>query len=329
MKNKCFYILVLVALSISCKKDNGLDSKDLLVYLPGDYASPTNTFTLPLLHTPVDVTGKMSVKIVAAATRAVLTDMTLTIVADTSLVDDYNKANTTTALAMPSGAYHITGDGTVHIKAGATMSDSLEVDITDAAALTNPGGYLLPFRIGKVEGKDKGVQVSSNRGAAFINVTYQFNNIIASESPVQGDLIDRTGWGVTVSNTTSGALGPAMLDGNNSTAWRSSNSSTAAKWAVIDMGALQTIKGLQLTPDYVTTNENPTQMTVSVSTDSVTWTSQGVWTGTKPATGTTAANPDIKGIGFIAPVQARYFRLDISAVVSGSRAGIGEINAVE
>jgi hypothetical protein len=95
------------------------------------------------------------------------------------------------------------------------------------------------------------------------------------------------------------------------------------------MGGLQTLKGLQLTPDYVTTNENPTQVTVSISTDSVTWISQGVWTGTKPATGTNAANPDIKGISFIAPVQARYFRLDISAVVSGSRAGIGEINAVE
>ncbi|HEY4206118.1 MAG TPA: DUF1735 domain-containing protein [Puia sp.] len=329
MKNKCLYILAIILLAGACKKDDGLDSKDLLVYLPGDYASPTNTFTLPLLHTPLDVTGMMSAKIVAVATRPVAADVTLTITADTSLVDDYNSANKITAMAMPSGAYHIAGDGTVHIKAGATVSDSLEVDITDPASLTNPGGYLLPFQITKVEGKDKGIQVSSNRGAAFVNVTYQFNNIIASQTPVAGDLVDRTGWTVAVSNTTNGALGPSMLDGNNSTAWRSSNSSSAAKWAVIDMGAMHTLKGLQLTPDYVTTNENPTQMTVSISTDSLTWISQGVWTGTKPATGTNAANPDLKGVAFIAPVQARYFRLDITAVSSGSRAGIGEINAVE
>jgi hypothetical protein len=95
------------------------------------------------------------------------------------------------------------------------------------------------------------------------------------------------------------------------------------------MGTLQTIKGLQLTPSYVSTNDNPTKITVSISTDSLTWTSQGTWTGTRPATGTTAANPDYKGIAFIAPVQTQYVRLDITAVVSGSRAGIGEVNAVQ
>jgi hypothetical protein len=329
MKNRYLYILAIALLANACKKDDGLDSKDLLVYLPGDYASPTNTFTLPLLHTPLDVTGKMSAKIVAASTRPVLADVTLTIVADTSLVDDYNSANKTSALAMPAGAYHINGDGTVHIPAGSTVSDSLEIDITDPASLNNPGGYLLPFRITKVQGPDKGVQISSNRGSAYVNVTYQFNNIVADQTPVTGDLVDRTGWSVAVSNTTNGALGPAMLDGSNSTAWRSSNSRSAAKWAVIDMGAAHSLTGLQLTPDYVNTNENPTQVMVSVSTDSVSWTSQGLWTGTKPASGTNAANPDLKGITFIAPVQARYFRLDILAVSSGSRAGIGEINAVE
>lgn len=330
MKNKFLYILTIAMVLVSCKKDNGLESKDLLVYLPGDYASATNTFTLALLHTPLDVTGTMSTKLAAMATREVAADVTLTLIADTSLIGEYNKANNTNCAALPSGAYHVVNPGTLKIKAGAIVSDSMEVEITDPSSLNNPNGYLLPFRIEKVEGQDKGVRISSNRGAAFINVTYQYNNIVASEAPVAGALADRTGWTATVSNTTSSTTGPtAMLDGNNSTAWRSSNSSTAAKWAIINMGALQTIKGLQLTPSYVSTNDNPTKITVSISADSLTWTSQGTWTGTRPASGTNAANPDQKGITFIAPVQTRYIRLDITAVVSGNRAGIGEVNAVQ
>ena len=120
-----------------------------------------------------------------------------------------------------------------------------------------------------------------------------------------------------------------MLDGSNSTAWRSSNSSTAVKWAILNMGSQQAIRGFQLVPDYVSTGDNATQIRVSTSADSATWQVQGIWNGTGPATGSSAASPDLKNINFIAPVQARYFRLDILAWVSGSRAGIGELNAVQ
>jgi hypothetical protein len=120
-----------------------------------------------------------------------------------------------------------------------------------------------------------------------------------------------------------------MLDGNNSTAWRSSNSSTAAKWVILNMQSAQTVRGFQLTPDYVSTGDNATQIRVSTSPDSVTWTVQGIWNGTGPAAGTNATNPDLKGINFLAPVQAQYFRLDILKWVSGSRTGIGELNAIQ
>jgi hypothetical protein len=79
----------------------------------------------------------------------------------------------------------------------------------------------------------------------------------------------------------------------------------------------------------VSTGDNATQIKVSTSPDSVTWTVQGIWNGTGPATTSSAASPDIKGIDFISPVEAKFFRFDILAWVSGSRTGIGELNATE
>jgi hypothetical protein len=333
-KKNLLYICLLLAGLLpliflgSCKKDT-LDSDDLLVYVAGDYASTTNTVTAPFLHTPVNVSGDSVIRVAASATRNVAANVDVTFTADTTLVAQYNTTNKANCLALPASNYKIINPGKHTIASGNVVSDSMEIDILNPAVLTNPGGYLLPLSIATIAGKDKGVRISTNRKTVFINVTYIFNNIIASQSPLTGTLFSRTGWNLTVSNTTSGALGPAMLDGNNSTAWRSSNSSSAAKYVILNTGAQQTVSGFQLSPDYVTTNENPTQIRISTSPDSTTWTVQGIWTGTAPATGSNAANPDLKGIGFIAPVQAKFYRFDITAWISGSRTGIGELNAVQ
>jgi hypothetical protein len=312
----------------SCKKDS-LDSSDLLIYVAGDYASTTNTVTLPFLHTPVNVSGDSAVMIAASATRNVAAAVDVTFLPDTTQVSVYNTANKTSCLALPAANYKIVNPGKHTIATGNVASDSMEVDILNPAVLTNPGGYLLPLTITTIAGKDKGVRISTNRKTVYINVTYIFNNIVGAQTPLTGTLFSRTAWNVTVSNTTAGALGPAMLDGSNTTAWRSSNSSTAAKYVILNMGSSQTVSGFRLTPDYVTTTENPTQIKVSTSPDSTAWTVQGIWSGTAPATTSSATNPDYKGINFIAPVQAKFFRFDITAWVSGSRTGIGELNAVQ
>jgi len=333
MKNNDFLyksiLLPLAALVLfgSCKKDE-LASKELIVYIGGDYASVSNTVTVPLVHTPVDVSGTTVVRVAAAATRAVVADVDVSIVPDTSQVSQYNQKNGTSCVALPANTYKITNPGKHTILSGSLVSDSMQLEITDPASLTNPNGYLLPLTITAIEGEDKGVQISTNKRTVFVNVTYAFNNIIQAETPLTGTTMSRTAWVVTVSNTTSGALGPAMVDGNNSTAWRSSNSSTAAKYVIVNMGSQKALAGFQLVPNYVATTENATQIAVSTSTDNVTWVAQGVWKGTGPAAGSSAASPNIKGINFIAPVTAQYFRFDITALVSGSRVGIGELYAL-
>ncbi len=322
-----FCLLGLILLG-SCKKNNGLDSKDLLVYMQGDFGSASNTITASLTQTPVAVWGNTTFTVQAWSTRQMVAATEVYLVPDSQSVAQYNLVNKKSCLMMPAGTYSIDASNHV-IAADSLQSDPFTVTITNAAALTDTNGYVLPLTINKVTGNDKGVGISGNRATAYLYVPYAFTNVDTVQTPLSGTLLDRTAWKVTVSNTTSGALGPAMLDGSNTTAWRSSNSSTAAKYVILNMGSQQSVAAFQLVPDYVTTTENPTQIKVSTSPDSTTWTVQGIWKGTGPAATSSAASPDIKGVNFLAPVQAKFFRFDITAWVSGSRTGIGELNAVQ
>lgn len=322
-------LLLLVITSFSsCKKDE-LSSKELLVYLKGDYSLVDNRIMIPFVHSPVSITGNPVAKFPFYATREVAADINVTVAVDMSLVDLYNQQYDTNYLPLPQANYKIVGALTHTIGAGKLLSDSVQVEILNPGTLTDAKGYLLPITITGIESKDKGVVVSTNKRTVYLHVTYEFNNVEPTQVSMAGTPMSRTGWSVTVSNTTSGALGPAMLDGSNSTAWRSSNSGSAAKWAILNMGSQQTIKAFQLVPNYVNTSENATQITVSSSNDNTNWTLQGIWKGTGPASTSNATTPDIKGVNFKSPVQAQYFRFEINTWVSGNRVGIGELNAIQ
>lgn len=320
----CLFLLVLGA----CKKNTGLDSKDLEVYMQGAFGDVHNAETAALTLTPVAVWGNTTFSFSAWSTRQVVSPASLSIVPDSTYVAAFNQSANKHCLLMPSSAYTI--DASQHtIPADSMQSDPITVTITNPVILTDTNGYVLPLTIDKVSSPDHGVTVSTNRATAYLYVPYAFTNIDTLDAVLTGTAMSRTGWNVTVSNTTSGSPATSMVDGSNSTAWRSSNSSTAAKYVIVNMKSLETIKGFQLTPDYVSTGDNATQIRVSTSPDSVTWTVQGVWKGTGPAAGTSATSPDLKWIDFLAPVQAQYFRFDILAWVSGSRTGIGELNVIQ
>ncbi len=327
---KSIFLLCLAAIVVAtgCKKDDTLMSKELYVYVKGDTGTTNNSIVAALTQTQTAVWGKLTFNLSVYATRNVVADVNVTIVPDSVSVARFNAYNGTKCSLLPASTYTINSQQHT-ITAGSTTSDPLQITITNAKALTDTNGYVLPLTIMKVDGADKGVTISSNLATSYLYIPYKYTNVDTVQIPLTGTLISRTTWSVTVSNTTSGALGPAMLDGNNTTAWRSSNTSTAAKYVILNMGSSQTVKGFQFVPDYVTTTENPTQMTVSSSADSLAWSVQGVWNGTAPLATSTATNPDIKGVNFIGPVTAKYFRFDITAIVSGSRAGIGELNAVK
>jgi hypothetical protein len=312
----------------ACEKDDDLRSGELLVFVKGEYGATNNAVTASLIQTPLAVWGNRLFEIPVYATREVPAEVKVSVTPDDRFVSKFNSDNNLKCVLLPAANYKI-NSGQLTISAGAAISDPLKIEILNPASLTDTNGYVLPLTISKIEGKDKGIQISTNLATAYLHVPYTYTNIDSTQQPLTGTSMSRTTWSVTVSNTTSGALGPAMLDGNNSTSWRSSNSSTAAKWVVLNMGAEQTVKGFQLVPNYVSTSENPIRMTIFTSNDNTSWTRQGVWIGTGPAAASSAASPDIKGVNFVSPVTARYFRFEINAQVSGNRVGIGEVNAIQ
>src|ERR1700744_4616392 len=99
-----FSLLVLVFLG-SCKKNNGLDSKDLLVYMQGDFGSPTNTITASLTLTPVAVCGNTPFHVQAYSTRQMAAAMQVTIAPDSQAVTGYNFTNGKKCLMMPANTY--------------------------------------------------------------------------------------------------------------------------------------------------------------------------------------------------------------------------------
>ena len=103
---------------------------------------------------------------------------------------------------------------------------------------------------------------------------------------------------VTVSSTYTGNPGSLAVDGNLTTYWRS-QSSLAAEWIVVDLGAVTNISQVKFSYN---SGRYPTAYTVQVSTDNVNWTTVVTVTG---------------GTGNIthtfASIPARYVKLNTTA----------------
>jgi hypothetical protein len=320
-----FSMLILNA----CKKDEEMNSKELSAFIKSA-GGDLHITNLAFKRTPITASGDSVAKFPAYLTREISSDVLVNISADESLVSTFNSTNKTNYVLLPAANYKIISGAQLTIPAGSVIStDSLRVQLIDRLKLTDDNGYILPLSIRDISAKDKGAIPSENYRTIYVIVKGSYSNINDAQSTLAGTFITRTGWALTVSNTTAGALGPAMLDGSNTTAWRSSNSSTAAKWLSIDMGTAQQIKGFVYVPNYILTTENATGINVSTSMDNITWTPQGAWKGVGPISTSSATSPDLKSINFIVPVQARYFRFDITSWTSGSRVGIAELNAVQ
>src|SRR5690242_16526589 len=89
----------------SCKKDEGLVSRELLVYMQGDFGDPNNQVTAPLTVTPVAIWGGRTYKFPLQATREVVSDVTLYVEADPKMVDQFNADNKLKARMMPDNSY--------------------------------------------------------------------------------------------------------------------------------------------------------------------------------------------------------------------------------
>jgi len=317
-------------MALSCKKDDEIRSRELTVFLqPGLAGIPTKTQQLDLTHTPTEVRGEKTTEVHAYISRPIEHAVELTVAAAPDMLAAYNDQYGENNLLLPAGSYQLTNGSTFSIAAGATESNAIGIAITAPEMLTSPNTYVLPLAIASVTSKDKGAVVSTTHKAVYLKVNNDYTNVETTQTVPAGTLVSRTAWTVAVSNITNGNPGSNLVDGSNNTVWRSQNSSGAAKWIEVDMGAAVAMKGMRMSPSYSSSNDNATRLTVLTSDDNVNWTSQGVWTGTSYASGTNANNPDYKGIQFIAPVTARYFRLEYNAWGTGNRVGMAELNVIE
>lgn len=264
-------------------------------------------------------------KFAAPAFRATIntpmpTDHKVSVVADDALVEAYNTKNGTSFLPFPAQSWSAL-QTSVTIPARAVVSaDSFRIGLTNPAAYELDKKYLLPFSI-----KDEGaIEPNAAENIVYLSLSVKRQNIDPLNSGLAGTTINRTGWSVTAGAANIGAAA-AAIDGKNETSWFTSGLS----WLRIDMGAAKTVKGFSIVPNYMYgTNYNFLEMDVQSSDDGVTWKDQGSYTGSLPATGSTAASPDIKTVRFITPVAARYFRFNVTKN-SGGYSAMGEVNGVE
>lgn len=140
-KFKYHFLLAIIGMTIfgSCKKDD-MGSKELLVYVQGEFGSVNNIVTAALTRTPTAVWGATTFNIPVVATREVPVDVNVFLEPSSQLVGTFNKLNDKKAVLLPANTYTIT-NAQHSLKSGSFVSQMVSVNITNTAALTDTNGY--------------------------------------------------------------------------------------------------------------------------------------------------------------------------------------------
>lgn len=323
-------ILLLMALLCSCKKE-GLNSKELLAFIKFDGAD-VKQGSIAFSRTPVAISGASEIGFAGYLTRATSADVSMTVAADEAKLAQYNANNKTAYVLLPVANYKIVGSGTLNIKSGSTVSaDSIKIQLIDRGKLTDPNGYVLPLSISQVNSGDKGVLASTTYRTIYVVVTSTYSNIdLAVKTPVAGTMVNRTSpvWTIVAASTpyTASYAAANVLDGKNTTSWFASGTNS---FITLDMATSNTVKGFVLMPSYAFGSVyNATAIEVQISTDNVSWTSQGTYTADPVSASSSATAPDNRNINFYVPVACRYAKF-IMRTLPNSYGGFSEINAIQ
>jgi hypothetical protein len=200
--------------------------------------------------------------------------LTVTIGADPNGIAAYtaSKVDTTKYTAMPTTYYTIVNN-TLTIKAGQT---SVIFKIVFYPSLINitQTGWLLPLSITN----DPGYAVNSNMKTVYFHIK-------KDPFPPYG----RSNWKIIgVSDEETVGEGPNngraiyILDGDPTTYWHTiwdvPSPPGFPHWVTIDMGVAQTIHGFYFLNRQIVTDDHPKDVTMSGSTDGVTWKTIGQFT---------------------------------------------------
>lgn len=186
------------------------------------------------------------------------------------------------------------------IPAGASLSDSAQLNIGLQTKLTEYSTYVLPVVIQSVDGNTEDVAVSR---------TIYF--VFKTGKPL---VINRTGFTISGSSSIQGTFVPTNLIDNNDlgTYWASNITQTMPQWVAINFNRNVTFTAVNyFVPTllvYPTQGGYPTSIKIETSMDGTAWTDRGIYAGNVIAatrTGTLATGE----------ITARYLRFTSLACV--------------
>lgn len=327
-----FFTVMCSCLLFACKKDNNMNSKELLAFIKSDGPS-VHQADIAFIRTPVSLSGDSVARLAAYLTRETSADVMVSVGVDESQLAIYNQNNKSNFVILPAANYKIIGPAQLNIKAGEVVSaDSLKIQLLDRLKLNDLNGYILPLSVKEVSSKDKGVQASSSYRTVFIKAASKYTNIdLSKKTTPAGTLIDRTNpsWSIISASTPYSSSYPAInvLDGKNNTYWFAGG---ADNNIVLDMSAVNAVKGFILAPTYAFgTSYNATKIEVLTSTDNQNWVSQGAYTTDAVLSSSSANAPDYRNINFYGPVTCRYVKFILNGGMGSGYNGFAEINAIK
>lgn len=284
----------------------------------GALSLSNGTIKSDIIYTPGGVDGPDKLKFPGYLSQPIPKPAEITIgLPGNSAVDDYNRRYRTNYLPFPEGAYSLVNNkATVPVDAFESR-DSFEVKISNKSAFQKDLSYLLVLRI-----EDEGiVEPRLSAQEMYLIVNAGFSNFNLSNTSEPDELLNRNGWSVADYGSQSYGDARNVLDDNYNTSWMTS---VRTANITLDMGAMQTLKGIQLSPNYkYAVSYNISIFEIATSEDNVTWTTQGNYSG-KPFTGS-VSSPEKRNIHFYSPVQARYFKITYGGGATSGFAGASEI----
>lgn len=267
MQNK--YIALICAFLVlfaACKKDNER------VPLPEgsvsfQLAAGKDTVEMPLsiLKDSVIVIG---IKAALSGTPSP-SDHWVSFSVDTTRLADY-RSRFGNALLLPSSAY-LFYKSTTRIPAGATESDSAQLNIGQQTKLNEYSTYVLPLKIHSVDGNTEGI--------ATDRVVYL---VFKTGKPL---FINKTGWTIAGNSSQQGTFAPANLLDNNTTTtyWASNITQQMPQWVAINFNRDITFTAvnysLPTALNYPNLGGYPTSIRIETSMNGTTWEEKGVFTG--------------------------------------------------
>lgn len=293
---RTFVILCIIAIAtISCKKSqvepllapNGVYIKDALT---------TDTAKTIKLSTAKD--SLVTIKLVAAVAQAAGSGIhTVVFGVDTSQMAAY-RVKYGNATVLPASSYFIPFTSS-NIAAGATESNTAEINIVTETALLPSTTYVLPVVIKSVDGQSP--KATGSKG----QIIYLLFRAVGID---YGTPISKTSWSiVSYSTTNSTTTYPAayVLDNKPGTQWVSLISAPMPQYVTIDMAQSYNLKAVTFQEwASFASGANPTQIMIELSTDGSNWTNAGTYNDASPGTA-------IKSLKLSKVTPARYIRFTV------------------